>query len=77
MAIPACQAEVAAFLEQLAGAKPRETHISAVFLGAHEAWKLKKAVRLSFLDFTTLDERERKLRRELELNRPAAPSLTY
>ena len=73
MAIPACQAEVAAFLEQLAGAKPRETHISAVFLGAHEAWKLKKAVRLSFLDFTTLDERERKLRRELELNRPAAP----
>jgi aminoglycoside phosphotransferase family enzyme/predicted kinase len=38
-------------------------------------WKLKKAVQLSFLDFTTLEAREHFLRRELELNKPAAPGI--
>ena len=69
------QEEVVAFLASLAGGKPVETHISLVFLGRDEAWKLKKAVRLSFLDFTTLEARERFCRRELALNAPAAPGL--
>jgi aminoglycoside phosphotransferase family enzyme/predicted kinase len=69
------QAEVAAFLATLAGAPPVETHISAVFLGPDTAWKLKKAIRLPFLDFTSLDARERFCRRELALNAPAAPGL--
>ncbi|WP_291297645.1 bifunctional aminoglycoside phosphotransferase/ATP-binding protein [Elioraea sp.] len=69
------QAEVVAFMTGLAGAKPVETHISAVFLGPDTAWKLKKAVRLSFLDFTRLEARERFCRRELALNAPAAPGL--
>ena len=52
-----------------------ETHISAVFLGADTVWKLRKAVKLAFVDFTTLAERERTARRELELNASNAPGL--
>lgn len=69
------QEEAVAFLTRLAGAPPVETHISRVFLGADTAWKLKKAVRLSFLDFSTLAARETYCRRELALNAPAAPGL--
>ena len=73
--VPAEQADIAAFLERLAGAKPVLTHISAVFIGAEMVWKLKLAVRLPFLDFTTIDARHRFLCRELALNAPAAPGL--
>jgi aminoglycoside phosphotransferase family enzyme/predicted kinase len=52
-----------------------ETHISAVFLGADTVWKLRKAVRLAFVDFSTLAERERTARRELALNAANAPGL--
>lgn len=75
MAIPDAQAGTAALLRGLAGADPVETHISLVFLGADTVWKLKKAVRLSFLDFTTLDDRKRYIDRELALNFPHAPGL--
>jgi aminoglycoside phosphotransferase family enzyme/predicted kinase len=69
------QEEVVAFLAALAGAPPVETHISRVFLGPGTAWKLKKPVRLSFLDFSSLAAREAYCRRELALNAPAAPGL--
>lgn len=76
MTIPAEQREVAALLSRLTGAPaPIETHISAVFVGPGEALKLKKAVDLGFLDFTDLTSRERFCRRELEVNRPAAPGI--
>lgn len=75
MSIPAPQAGVAALLRRLTGAAPIETHISAVFVGADAALKLKKAVALGFLDFTVPAERARLLRRELEINRPFAPGL--
>jgi aminoglycoside phosphotransferase family enzyme/predicted kinase len=75
MTAPPEQAEVAEFLRRLAGSEPLETHISLVFVGADTVWKLKKAVRLSFLDFTALDARHRFVLRELELNRVAAPDL--
>ena len=52
-----------------------ETHISAVFIGAETVFKLRKALRLVFVDFTGLAERERTARRELELNAPNAPGL--
>ena len=52
-----------------------ETHISAVFVGTDTAWKLKKAVRLPFLDFTSLSARRHFLQRELALNQPAAPEI--
>ncbi|HEY0182266.1 MAG TPA: AAA family ATPase [Rhodopila sp.] len=75
MTIPAEQQEVARFLSDLSGAAPAETHISAVFIGRDTVWKLKKAVRMPFLDFSTLDARAHFLRRELELNQPAAPGI--
>jgi aminoglycoside phosphotransferase family enzyme/predicted kinase len=73
--IPPAQAEVAAFLAGLAGAEPIETHISAVFVGRDTAWKMKKAVALGFLDFSTLAARAHFCRRELELNQPAATGI--
>jgi aminoglycoside phosphotransferase family enzyme/predicted kinase len=73
--IPAQQAEVASLLARVTGAAPIETHISAVFVGRDDAFKLKKAVALPFLDFSTLAARERFCRRELALNRPHAPGI--
>ena len=52
-----------------------ETHISWVLLGAREAYKIKKPVRLPFLDFTALDDRRRFCEEELRLNRRLAPEL--
>ncbi|MGE0418595.1 MAG: AAA family ATPase [Acetobacteraceae bacterium] len=75
MSIPAGQQDTAAFLRRLAGTDPIETHISAVFLGADTVWKLKKAVRLSFLDFTSTGARHHFAARELALNAPHAPGL--
>jgi aminoglycoside phosphotransferase family enzyme/predicted kinase len=75
VAIPPEQAETAAFLRSLAGAEPVETHISLVFVGADTVWKLKKSVRLPFLDFTDAEARRRFAERELALNAPAAPGL--
>ncbi|MCA3280268.1 MAG: AAA family ATPase [Roseomonas sp.] len=73
--MPPAQAEVAAFLARLAGAAPIETHISAIFVGPDTAWKMKKAVALGFLDFSSLAARGHFCRRELELNQPAAPGI--
>jgi uncharacterized protein len=75
MTIPAEQQEIARYLSGLSGCPPRETHISAVFIGTGTAWKLKKAVRTPFLDFSEPDAREHFLRRELVLNKPAAPGI--
>jgi aminoglycoside phosphotransferase family enzyme/predicted kinase len=52
-----------------------ETHISWVLLADTLAHKLKKPVRLPFLDFTTLAARRRYCEEELRLNRRLAPSL--
>jgi uncharacterized protein len=75
MAVPESQAEIAAFLQGMTGRAPAETHISAVFVGADDVFKLKKAVRLPFLDFSTLAARRHMTQRELALNRMAAPGI--
>jgi hypothetical protein len=69
------QTEVVALLRRLAGREPLETHISLVFVGSDTVWKLKKAVRLSYLDFSTVEARRRFADRELALNGFAAPGL--
>jgi aminoglycoside phosphotransferase family enzyme/gluconate kinase len=51
------------------------THAAHVFLVGERAYKMKRPVRYSFLDFTTLDRRKRALEAELELNRRTAPML--
>lgn len=52
-----------------------ETHISYVLLTGRFAYKIKKAVDLGFLDFTTLDRRRFFCEEELRLNRRLAPEL--
>ena len=52
-----------------------ETHISWVFLVGDCAYKLKKPVRLSFLDFSTPERRRHFCEEELRINRRFAPDL--
>lgn len=52
-----------------------ETHISFIFLVADRAYKLKRAVRFSYLDYSTPALRERYCRKEFALNRRTAPTL--
>ncbi len=52
-----------------------ETHISWVLLTDRHAYKLKKPLRLPFVDFSTLDARRRFCEEELRLNRRLAPSV--
>jgi len=75
MPIPKDQQETAAFLSETTGSEPAETHISAVFVGRNDVYKLKKAVRLSFLDFSDIATRGAMTRREFDLNYLAAPAI--
>lgn len=51
-----------------------ETHGAIVFLTGTRAFKMKKAVSLGYLDFSTLASRRVALERELVLNRRTAPA---
>ncbi|MGE5170507.1 MAG: AAA family ATPase [Rudaea sp.] len=71
---------VAALRTRLAGDGTRkvtvlQTHISYVLLTGDYAYKLKKAVRLGFLDFSTLAARRYYCDEELRLNRRLAPEI--
>ena len=52
-----------------------ETHISWVFLTGRYAYKVKKPVKLPFVDFSTLKLRKRFCDEELRVNRRFAPEL--
>lgn len=52
-----------------------QTHISWVLLAGEFAYKIKKPVRLAFLDFSTLAQRLRYCNDELRLNRRFAPDI--
>lgn len=74
------QAEVFAFLADPAihgGAPVRriDTHSAAVFLAGDRAFKVKRAVRYPFLDFSTLAQRRAACEAELEVNHAFAPEL--
>jgi uncharacterized protein len=51
------------------------THISLVFLAGDRAYKLKRAVRYPYLDFSTAERRRRACNAEVALNRRTAPDL--
>ena len=53
----------------------RETHLSWVILTGEYAYKIKKPVRFEFVDFSTLELRQRYCEAELQLNRRLAPQL--
>ena len=52
-----------------------ETHCSEVFLVGNQAYKLKRPIAFSSLDYRTLAQREAACRAELALNRRTAPEL--
>lgn len=52
-----------------------DTHISAVFLAGSQVFKLKRAVTLPFLNFSTLAQRRTACQAEIALNRRTAPNL--
>jgi aminoglycoside phosphotransferase family enzyme len=52
-----------------------ETHASVVFLAGARAWKLKRAVRYDYLDFSTAERRHAMCEAEVRINRRTAPNL--
>lgn len=66
---PACYPHPVSRVELL------ETHISWVFLAGDYAYKIKKPVKLGFLDFSSLAARRHYCDEELRLNRRLAPEL--
>ena len=52
-----------------------DTHASIVFLAGDRAYKLKRAVRFDYLDFSTCDRRRVLCEAEVRLNRRTAPTL--
>ncbi len=52
-----------------------DTHGAAVFLAGDDAYKVKRNVYFPFMDFSNREKREAAIRRELEVNRPNAPSI--
>ncbi len=75
------QAEVIAFLSDSAtyGSSERvqciTTHASRIFLAGDLAYKIKRAVKYPYLDYSTLDQRRRMCEREFAINKPNAPDL--
>jgi uncharacterized protein len=79
------QQDVIAFLSEPSSYGPAiervdiiESHMSLVFLSGDRAYKLKRAVKYPYLDFSTAEHRRRACEAELVLNRCTAPTLdTY
>lgn len=70
------QDSVLAFLGRAEpGMRRVDTHASIVFLGKDRVLKVKRAVRLPFLDYSTLEKRKRACDDELKVNTPFAPQL--
>lgn len=62
----------AAYPEKTATVTVKETHISWVFLTDRHAYKLRKPVKFSFVDFSTLERRKRDCDVEVDLNKRLA-----
>ena len=76
------QDAVISFLSDPASHNPRpdtveriDTHGAHVFLAGVRAIKIKRAVRYSYLDFSTLERRRAAIEREYEINHPNAPEI--
>ncbi|MDY0066699.1 MAG: AAA family ATPase [Steroidobacteraceae bacterium] len=65
----------ASFRHPVSAITVRETHISLVALTGEFAYKIKKSLRLDFIDSSTLERRRALCEEELRLNRRTAPDL--
>ena len=52
-----------------------DTHGAVVFLVGPDAYKVKRAVRFPFMDFSTLEKRRAACEAEIAVNRPNAPAI--
>ena len=52
-----------------------DTHAASVFLAGDHAYKIKRAVRFPFLDYSTLERRRAACAAEIAVNRPFAPAI--
>ena len=70
------QSKVIAALERrLAPAKRIDTHGAVVFLSGDRAYKLKRAVKFPYMDFSTAERRHAMCEAEVEINRRLAPEI--
>jgi hypothetical protein len=70
------QSAVIATLEKrLAPAKRIDTHGAVVFLSGDRAYKLKRAVKFPYMDFSTAERRRAMCEAEVEINRRLAPEI--
>ena len=58
-----------------AAVKRIDTHAAAVFLAGDRTFKVKRAVRFPFLDYSTLARRNQACEAEIEVNRAFAPDI--
>ena len=69
------QSAVIAFLEShLSPVKRIDTHGAVVFLARERAYKLKRAVKFPYMDFSTVERRAAMCAAEIEINRRLAPA---
>src|ERR1700704_1578696 len=74
--VVADQSEVIAFLEaRLSPVKRIDTHGAVVFLARERAYKLKRAVKFPYMDFSTVDRRAAMCAAEIGINRQLAPQI--
>lgn len=52
-----------------------DTHAASVFLSGDRVLKVKRAVKFTFLDFTTLEKRRQACEAEIRVNKPYAPRI--
>lgn len=72
---PAMMPAAVEALAAVPGAHLRETHGSWVIVTGDRAIKIKKPVRFSFMDFSTIEARRQACHEEVRLNRELAPAL--
>jgi aminoglycoside phosphotransferase family enzyme/predicted kinase len=78
---PSPQEDIIAFLTApgtlAPGQEPEvvETHSALIFLTKDDAYKIKRAVKYAYLDYSTPDLRQQMLERELKLNQATAPTI--
>jgi aminoglycoside phosphotransferase family enzyme/predicted kinase len=68
-------ATIAALERRLAPAKRIDTHGAVVFLAGDRAYKLKRAVKFPYMDFSTAERRRAMCEAEVEINRRLAPEI--
>ncbi|MBB5575923.1 MULTISPECIES: AAA family ATPase [Rhizobium] len=73
------QSETIAFIEhalsRTGSVEMIETHISRIFLAGDRAYKMKRAVKLPYADFSTAERRLAACQKEVQLNGPTAPGI--